>query len=86
MVSYLFKIFCIYILSQFDEYNVFVLVCDKNNKDCDTKLGKKSLGNKIPTKIDFEKSGLGKTNNPDIIPIKIDIYAFFSLIDLVKKL
>ena len=59
---------------------------DKNNNDCDTKLGKKSLGNKIPTKIDFEKSGLGKSSNPDAIPIIIDIYAFFSLIDLVKKL
>ncbi len=44
------------------------------------------MGNKIPTKIDFEKSGLGKNNNPVTIPIIIDMYAFFSLIDLVKKL
>ena len=44
------------------------------------------MGNKIPTKIDFEKSGLGKNNNPATIPIIIDMYAFFSLIDLVKKL
>ncbi len=40
----------------------------------------------MPTKIDFEKSGLGKSNNPPAIPIIIDIYAFFSVIDLVKKL
>ena len=44
------------------------------------------MGNKIPTKIDFEKSGFGKNNNPAVIPIIIDMYAFFSLIDLVKKL
>ena len=59
---------------------------DKNNNDCETKLGKKLMGNKIPTKIDFEKSGLGKNNKPTAIPIIIEIYAFFSLIDLVKKL
>jgi len=44
------------------------------------------MGNKIPTKIDFEKSGLGKNNKPTAIPIIIEIYVFFSLIDLVKKL
>ena len=44
------------------------------------------MGNRIPTKIDFEKSGLGNNNKPADIPIKIDIYAFFSFIDLVKKL
>ena len=59
---------------------------DKNSNDCDIKLGKKSIGNKIPTKIDFEKSGLGKNNKPTAIPIIIEIYVFFSLIDLEKKL
>ena len=59
---------------------------DKNNKDCDIKLGKKSIGNKIPTKMDFEKSGLGKNNKPVVIPIIIEMYGFFSIIDLLKKL
>ena len=59
---------------------------DKNNNDCETKLGKKLIGNKIPTKIDFEKSGLGNNNKPAAIPIIIDMNAFFSLIDYVKKL
>ena len=44
------------------------------------------MGNKIPTKIDFEKSGLGKNNKPTTIPNIIEMYAFFSLIDLLKKL
>ena len=44
------------------------------------------MGNKIPTKIDFEKSGLGNNNKPVAIPIEMDMYAFFSLIDLLKKL
>ena len=44
------------------------------------------MGNKIPTKIDFEKSGLGNNNKPAVMPIIIDMYAFFSLIDFVKKL
>ena len=41
------------------------------------------LGSNKPTKIDFEKSGLGNNNNPKINPSKIDIQAFFSLIDLL---
>ena len=40
----------------------------------------------MPTKMDFEKSGLGKNNKPTVIPSIIEMYAFFSLIDLVKKL
>ena len=59
---------------------------DKNNNDCDTNSGKRFTGNNIPTNIDFEKSGLGKNNNPITNPIIIDIYAFFSLIDFLKKL
>jgi len=59
---------------------------DKNNNDCETKLGKKSIGTRIPTKIDFEKSGLGNNNRPTANPNIIDMYAFFSLIDLLKKL
>ena len=56
---------------------------DKNNNDCDIKSGKKSTGNNVPIKIDFEKSGLGKNNNPIANPKIIDIYAFFSFIDFV---
>ena len=59
---------------------------DINNNDCDTKSGKKFIGNNMPTKIDFEKSGLGKNNNPIANPITIDMYAFFSLITFLKKL
>ena len=44
------------------------------------------MGNRIPTKIDFEKSGLGNNNRPTANPNIIDMYAFFSLIDLLKKL
>ena len=31
----------------------------------------------MPTKIDFEKSGLGNNNKPMNNPIIIEIYAFF---------
>ncbi len=37
------------------------------------------MGIKKPTRIDCEKSGLGNTSIPKNNPIKIDIYAFFSL-------
>ena len=40
---------------------------------------KKSVEIITPTKIDFEKSVLGKNNKPIIKPNKIDEYAFFSL-------
>tara|TARA_B100001758_G_C17948163_1_gene371890 strand:+ start:226 stop:429 length:204 start_codon:yes stop_codon:yes gene_type:complete len=56
---------------------------DKNNNDCAINGGKNSKGNKIPTKMDFEKSGLGKNNKPIINPKIIDIYAFFSVRDLL---
>ena len=39
----------------------------------------------MPTKIDFEKSGLGNNNKPMNNPIIIEIYAFFSLIPFLKK-
>ena len=38
------------------------------------------MGNKIPIKIDLEKSGLGNNNKPTVKPMIIDRYAFFSLI------
>ena len=46
---------------------------DKNNSDCDIKLGKKLIGNKIPIKIDLEKSGLGNNNNPINNPVIIEM-------------
>tara|TARA_Y100000992_G_scaffold118481_1_gene77656 strand:+ start:304 stop:477 length:174 start_codon:yes stop_codon:yes gene_type:complete len=46
---------------------------DKNNKDCDTKTGKKSTGMMIPTSKDFEKSGDGKNNIPAIKPTMIEM-------------
>ena len=56
---------------------------EQNSKDWETKAGKKSIGSNIPTRIDFEKSGLGNKRIPPIKPTKIDTYAFFSLNFLV---
>ena len=36
----------------------------------------------MPIKIDFEKSGLGKSNIPTTRPIIIEMYEFFSFKDL----
>ena len=55
---------------------------DKKSKDWTINAGKLLTGNKIPIKIDLEKSGLGKNNKPTNNPIKIDKYEFFSLIFL----
>ena len=44
---------------------------DKNNKDCDTYAGKKSIDIIVPIKIDLEKSGDGKKSKPEQIPIRI---------------
>ena len=52
---------------------------DQNNKEPEINLGKISIGNIIPTKILFEKSGDGNRSNPKNSPIKIDITASFSL-------
>ena len=52
---------------------------EQNSKDWETNIGKKSIGNIIPTKIDFEKSGLGKKRIPPTKPTIIETYAFFSL-------
>ena len=52
---------------------------EQNSKDWETNIGKKSIGNIIPTKIDFEKSGLGNKRIPPIKPTIIETYAFFSL-------
>ena len=54
---------------------------ERNNKDCDTNIGKNSLGKSIPTNKDFEKSGKGNKSNPLNNPIKIEIYIFFSFRD-----
>tara|TARA_B100000700_G_C14504477_1_gene605636 strand:- start:49 stop:225 length:177 start_codon:yes stop_codon:yes gene_type:complete len=56
---------------------------DKNNSDCDTNSGKYAIGNKMPIKMDFEKSGLGNNNKPMNKPIIIEIYALFSVIILL---
>ena len=45
---------------------------EQNSKDWETNIGKKSTGNIIPTRIDFEKSGLGNKRIPPIKPTKID--------------
>ena len=52
---------------------------EQNSKDWETNTGKKSIGNIIPTRIDFEKSGLGNKRIPPINPTIIDTYTFFSL-------
>ena len=52
---------------------------EQNSKDWETNIGKKSTGNIIPTRIDFEKSGLGNKRIPPIKPTIIETYAFFSL-------
>ena len=52
---------------------------EQNSKDWETNIGKKSFGNIIPTRIDFEKSGLGNKRIPPIKPTIIETYAFFSL-------
>ena len=51
---------------------------DRNNKDCETKLGKISIEKIKPINILFEKSGDGNKRKPTINPIIIDKYAFFS--------
>ena len=52
---------------------------DKKSKDCVINEGKLLTGNKIPIKIDLEKSGPGNNSKPASNPIRIDKYAFFSL-------
>ena len=52
---------------------------DKNNSDCEIILGKKSIGNKMPTNKLLEKSGEGNRRKPVINPIIIEKYAFFSV-------
>ena len=51
---------------------------DKNNSDCETKIGNISVGKIIPTNRLFEKSGTGNNKNPPINPTIIDMYAVFS--------
>ena len=52
---------------------------EQKSKDWETNIGKKSRGNIIPTRIDFEKSGLGNKRIPPINPTIIATYAFFSV-------
>ena len=52
---------------------------EQKSKDWETNIGKKSWGNIIPTRIDFEKSGLGNKRIPPINPTIIATYAFFSV-------
>ena len=52
---------------------------EQNSKDWETNTGKISIGNIIPTRIDFEKSGLGNKRIPPINPTIIATYAFFSV-------
>ena len=52
---------------------------EQKSKDWETNIGKKSKGNIIQTKIDFEKSGLGNKRIPPINPTIIATYAFFSV-------
>ena len=54
---------------------------DQKSKDWETNNGKKSRGNIIPTRIDFEKSGLGNNRIPPTKPIIVETIAFFSLND-----
>ena len=49
---------------------------DKNSNDWAINEGKNSTGNNIPTKIDFEKSGLGKNNNPINSIETINVFRF----------
>ena len=56
------------------------MIKDKNNNDWDINGLNISFDNNIPTNKLFEKSGEGKNKNPNISPIMIDIYAFFSSI------
>ena len=51
---------------------------EQKSKDWETNIGKKSIGNITPTRIDFEKSGLGNKRTPPINPTMIATYAFFS--------
>ena len=46
---------------------------DKNNSDCETKIGNISVGKIIPTNKLFEKSGAGNRRNPPIKPTIIDM-------------
>ena len=52
---------------------------DKNNNDCDMNGDKDSTGIIIPKSKLFEKSGEGKNKKLHINPVKIEIYAVFSL-------
>ena len=56
------------------------MIKDKNNNDCATNGPNSSLGISTPTSKLLEKSGDGNIKKPPINPIKIDIYAVFSLI------
>ena len=56
------------------------MINDKNNNDWDINGLNISFDNNIPINKLFEKSGEGKNKDPNISPIMIDKYAFFSSI------
>ena len=56
---------------------------DKKSNDCDTNLGKISIGKITPTSKLLEKSGNGNKRRPTINPVIIDKYAVFSFICLL---
>ena len=51
---------------------------DQNNKNCEINVGNIFVGNNIPTRMLWEKSGVGNNNNPIIKPNNIETNAFFS--------
>ena len=69
----------VYFSFQFKMGKNVAITKEQNSKDWETNIGKKSTGNIIPTRIDFEKSGLGNKRIPPIKPTIIETYAFFSL-------
>ena len=69
----------VYLIFQVKMGKNVATIKEKNSKDWETNTGKKSIGNIIPTRIDFEKSGLGNKRIPPINPIIIATYAFFSV-------
>ena len=46
---------------------------DKNNNDCDTNAGNRSVGSIIPTNKLLEKSGAGNKRNPPTKPTIIAV-------------
>ena len=56
---------------------------DQNNKWLDKIVGNNDLSNMKPTNILCEKSKLGKSSKPNVIPKMIDLNIFLDLILLL---